>query len=196
MHSFKSVLSASAIAFFATTNAHMKMAQPPPYGNPDNSPLDASGSSKYILDIIPITSILRLIFLPDFPCKSTSNTGGPVTNMAVGSEQEMSFIGGATHGGGSCQISLTTDNPAKKTSVWQVIHSIEGGCPARGQAGNAGGSDSMIDPDKYKYTIPQGIAPGTYTLAWTWFNKIGNREMVSAAPRCSISFSHTPRKEY
>ena len=80
-------------------------------------------------------------------------------------------------GGGSCQVSLTTDNPATKNSKWQVIHSIEGGCPARNQAGNAGESPDPIDPDTYKYSIPTGINPGKYTLAWTWFNKVGNREM-------------------
>ena len=94
--------------------------------------------------------------------------------MEIGSKQQLSFNGSAVHGGGSCQVSLTTDNPATKNSKWMVIHSIEGGCPARGQAGNMPGGENPTEQggDKYDYTIPQGVAPGKYTLAWTWFNKV------------------------
>ena len=149
MRYIKAALSASAIALLASrAHAHMVMAQPPPYGSPNNSPLEAGGSN--------------------FPCKSTTNSGGPVTNMAVGSQQTLQFKGEAVHGGGSCQISLTTDNPATKNSKWMVIHSIIGGCPARNAAGNLGEDANQLDPDTYKYTIPTGINPGTYTLAWTW----------------------------
>jgi len=157
MPSVKSVLAALAVAFFSSANAHMILLTPPPYGSPNSSPLDPSGSN--------------------FPCKATSNSGGTITNMAIGSKQQLSFKGSAVHGGGSCQVALTTDNPATKNSKWMVIHSIEGGCPARGQGGNEGDNANQVDPDKYDYTIPQGISPGKYTLAWTWFNKIGNREM-------------------
>ena len=148
MPSVRSVLAASAIAFFASTNGHMILLTPPPYGNPDSSPLEASGSN--------------------FPCKGTSNAGGQTTNMAIGSKQSLSFKGSAVHGGGSCQVSLTTDNPATKNSKWQVIHSIEGGCPARNAAGNLGDNPNLQGGDRYDYTIPQGINPGKYTLAWTW----------------------------
>ena len=137
----------------------MIMATPPPYGSPDNSPLNADGSN--------------------FPCKATSNSGGTVTNMAIGATQKLSFLGESVHGGGSCQVSLTTDTPATKSSKWMVIHSIQGGCPARNQAGNIGADNSASapDPDTYDFSIPAGINPGAYTLAWTWFNKVGNREM-------------------
>ena len=160
MSSIISILSFSVLAFFASTaQAHMVMATPPPYGSPDNSPLNADGSN--------------------FPCKATSDSGGTVTNMAVGASQKLSFLGESVHGGGSCQVSLTTDTPATKSSTWMVIHSIEGGCPARNQAGNIGADDSASapDPDTYNFSIPPGITPGAYTLAWTWFNKVGNREM-------------------
>ena len=103
-----------------------------------------------------------------------------MTDMSIGQEQILSFNGTAVHGGGSCQISLTKDNPATKSSKWMVIHSIEGGCPARNTAGNlpeGADPDTTKDPDTYKYKIPEGIAPGAYTLGWTWFNKVGNREM-------------------
>ncbi|KAK3171397.1 hypothetical protein OEA41_003481 [Lepraria neglecta] len=154
----------------------MIMVQPPPYGSPNNSPLDAQGAN--------------------FPCKATSNSGGTVTTMPIGSKQTLKFQGGAVHGGGSCQVSLTTDNPATKNSKWMVIHSIVGGCPARGSSGNNGDNAQAIDPDTYDYTIPQGITPGAYTLAWTWFNKVGNREMYMNCANVKITGGSSKRDTY
>ncbi|KAM0802871.1 hypothetical protein BDR22DRAFT_819534 [Usnea florida] len=166
MSSIMSILSFSAVALLATsTNAHMIMGSPPPYGSPDNSPLEADGSN--------------------FPCKATSNAGATVTSMTIGEPQPLWFIGSAVHGGGSCQISLTTDMPATKSSSWMVIHSIEGGCPAKNTAGNDAAGQS--GGSNYTYSIPQGISPGSYTLAWTWFNKIGNREMYMNCASIKVS---------
>lgn len=108
--------------------------------------------------------------------------------MPIGSKQTLKFKGSAVHGGGSCQVSLTTDNPATKNSKWIVIHSIVGGCPARGASGNGA--------DTYDYTIPQGVSPGTYTLAWTWFNKIANREMYMNCANVKITSSTSKRDIY
>ena len=88
--------------------------------------------------------------------------------MPVGSTQQLSFKGSAVHGGGSCQISLTTDNPATKQSKWMVIHSIEGGCPSAAGGNLADAPQSTSSADTFPYKIPDGIKPGTYTLAWTW----------------------------
>ncbi|KAL7625476.1 hypothetical protein AAE478_004696 [Parahypoxylon ruwenzoriense] len=146
----------------ASVNAHMKMKSPAPF-NPSglsNAPLDASGSN--------------------FPCKfdgTYSASGGEVNSYALGSQQTLSFIGQAVHGGGSCQVSITYDENPTKDSVWKVIHSIEGGCPAKGVSGNMGDSAEADDPFTYPYTIPSDIPSGKATIAWTWFNKIGNREM-------------------
>ncbi|KAL8949295.1 MAG: hypothetical protein Q9222_004581 [Ikaeria aurantiellina] len=156
-----------ALAMVSVTNAHMKMATPVPYGisSLNNSPLDASGS--------------------DFPCKQRPGVyDAPASKniMPIGAPQTLSFNGSATHGGGSCQISLTKDLKPTKNSKWMVIHSIEGGCPASA-AGNIGNSPDGHDATQFKYSIPSGIAPADYTLAWTWFNKVGNREMyMNCAP--------------
>jgi hypothetical protein len=136
----------------------MIMANPKPYGNPSNAPLKEDGS--------------------DFPCKGAVNDGAFDTNVfKQGSSPELSFTGQAVHGGGSCQISLTTDKNPTKDSVWKVIKSIQGGCPARTATGNLGDSPDVPNPDKYDFTIPKELAAGEYTLAWTWFNHVGNREM-------------------
>ncbi|KAL9598275.1 MAG: hypothetical protein Q9219_004576 [cf. Caloplaca sp. 3 TL-2023] len=166
MPSYTTVL-ATALALFSVADAHMKMKTPAPYGGAslNNSPLDASGS--------------------DFPCKQRPGVYDPPSTknmMPIGVDNVLSFEGSAVHGGGSCQISLTKDLKPTKDSKWMVIHSIEGGCPAKA-AGNIGDDPHGSGAAKFQYKIPQGIAPGDYTLAWTWFNKIGNREMyMNCAP--------------
>lgn len=38
-------------------------------------------------------------------------------------------------------------------------------------------------PYKYNFTIPDDLPPNDYVFAWTWFNKVGNREMyMNCAP--------------
>lgn len=158
-----------AIAGLASVaSAHMVISNPVPYGlsNLNNSPLDASGS--------------------DYPCKlrdGTYDLQGASNVYAQGSTQKLSFKGTAVHGGGSCQISITTDLEPSKDSKFKVIKSIEGGCPAKNQAGNMGDDANAVDPYTYEYTIPKDLAAGNYTIAWTWFNKVGNREMyMNCAP--------------
>lgn len=161
----KTILLGAALA--ASASAHMKMANPPPYGaaSLNNFPMEASGS--------------------DFPCKirpGVYDAPKSTMTMPVGAKQTLQLQGGATHGGGSCQISLSKDLQPTKSSKWMVIHSIEGGCP-NAAVGNFGEDAAAMDPTTFEYTIPDGIAPGNYALAWTWFNHKGNREMyMNCAP--------------
>lgn len=163
---FAKAITLSGLASLAC--AHIKITNPVPYGKNslNNSPLDASGS--------------------DFPCKQRPgvyDADGASNVYAQGSTQQLAFLGTAVHGGGSCQVSITTDLEPTKDSVWKVIKSIEGGCPAKGQTGNMGNSAGAEVPFKYDFDIPTELAAGNYTLAWTWFNKVGNREMyMNCAP--------------
>ena len=149
-------------------SAHIVMTSPTPYGlsGLNNSPLDGSGS--------------------DFPCKQRPGVyeaEGASNVFQQGSKQQLAFKGTAVHGGGSCQVSVTTDLEPTKDSIWKVIKSIEGGCPAQDAPGNIGDDANAPVPYKYDYTIPSELAAGNYTLAWTWFNKVGNREMyMNCAP--------------
>jgi len=170
MPSTKSVLMAAAIAFSGTVTAHMIMVTPKPFE------LSNTGTENFPLDH----------FGADFPCKlgnAKFNVQGARDTMPQGSTQKLSFKGGATHGGGSCQVSLSADLQPTKNSQFKVIHSIIGGCPARNTPGNLGNEAGAADPDTYQFTIPKDLAAGDYTLAWTWFNHVGNQEMyMNCAP--------------
>ena len=151
------------LGLVASASAHVKMSTPKGW-TVNNSPLEADGS--------------------DFPCKGVAyDSSVPANVMNKGESQPMQFIGSAVHGGGSCQVSLTTDLEPTKDSVWKVIKSWEGGCPAQGVDGNYPENAELEIPFEYDFEIPEDVPAGKYTLAWTWFNKIGNREMyMNCAP--------------
>ncbi|VBB75972.1 Putative protein of unknown function [Podospora comata] len=162
----KSVLAVGGLA--TLSQAHMLLRTPVPYTSPAlvQDPLDPTGAN--------------------FPCQARAGAQfvGTATPMEKGSTQIMAFTGSAVHGGGSCQVSITYDNPPTAASVWKVLHSIQGGCPARNQAGNILPDNAALEGvDNYEYTIPADIPTGNATIAWTWVNKVGNREFyMNCAP--------------
>ncbi|OOF94312.1 lytic polysaccharide monooxygenase [Aspergillus carbonarius ITEM 5010] len=172
----KSLFVTAAMLGVSAVKAHMIMTEPVPYGKStlNNSPLAADGS--------------------DFPCKLRSNTYeiSEWNKAKVGESMPLTFQGSATHGGGSCQISLTTDLEPTSNTEWMVIKSFEGGCPANVD-GNLSGGPTTADPYTFNYTVPDGISPGKYTLAWTWFNRIGNREMYMNCAPLEVESSSSKR---
>ncbi|KAL8954910.1 MAG: hypothetical protein Q9183_006874 [Haloplaca sp. 2 TL-2023] len=167
MVSIKASLAASLLAVAPFATAHVLLETPVPYGAEtlNTNPLLADGS--------------------DYPCKQRDGVYAmtKLNVMPIGQPQTISFKGQATHGGGTCQISLTTDAPPTKDSVFRVIKTIEGGCPST-NPGNVGESPFGYGADKFQFSIPEGIPTDkNYTMAWTWFNKIGEREMyMNCAP--------------
>lgn len=110
----------------------------------------------------------------DYPCKVPQGDaftvrGGAATEVVVGEAQTVSFSGWAVHGGGSCQFALTEGHAPTRDSAWKVIHSVEGGCPKANVTGNLAPGE---DPDTYTFSVPEDFAPGSYTWAWTWVNRI------------------------
>lgn len=160
------VRSAAIFGLIASmANAHITITSPVPYGEDtlSKSPLNADGS--------------------DFPCKQRSGVYDitEMNNITVGQPQTLSFQGSATHGGGSCQVSISKDTEPTKDSEWKVVHSIIGGCPANASANGSYDPDGVTDD--FTYDLPEGLANGEYALAWTWFNHLGNREMyMNCAP--------------
>ncbi|KKY23698.1 putative dna-directed rna polymerase [Phaeomoniella chlamydospora] len=175
-HKMAGLLAAVSSVLFTSVHGHMIMKTPVPYSTDslNNSPLSADGS--------------------DFPCKLRSNAFDVVTEnkMAIGESQTLSFTGSAVHGGGSCQLSLTKDREPTADSSFEVIHSIEGGCPSN-VSGNLDADPNGSGAATFEFSIPDGIATGEYTLAWTWFNKVGNREMYMNCAPVTVSSGSSKR---
>ncbi|CAN8104123.1 unnamed protein product [Discula destructiva] len=136
----------------------MEVQFPAPFKSKYN-PNTPSGSADYSMTAPLLASGA------DFPCKGYQSVlgtpaGAPTATFAVGGKGNMTITGGAAHGGGSCQISLSTDG----AKTFTVLQSIIGSCPASGT--------SNLD-----FTIPADAPAGDHVLAWTWHNEIGNREM-------------------
>jgi hypothetical protein len=151
--SLRSVILATATLCAYVADAHMIMKSPVPY-------------SVDKLDNGPINKL-------QFPCKNNLGyTVSTMNAMAVGEEQTLSFTGSAVHGGGSCQLSVTTDTEPSASSKFKVIKSVEGGCPG------------VDGPTDFKFTLPDSIPNGKATFAWTWFAKLsGGPEMyMNCAP--------------
>ncbi|KAL1867906.1 hypothetical protein Daus18300_006181 [Diaporthe australafricana] len=119
---------------------HMIMATPKPYGSPDNSPLTGT----------------------NYPCKVTSDAA---TFYKTDGIIDQNSMGSAVHGGGSCQLALTSDMQPSASTSWRVILSIESGCPSTDGSG----------PGTYNYTIPADLTPGQYSFAWTWISKLAGQ---------------------
>jgi len=137
---YKSTILA-ATALLVAANAHMIMESPVPFSvdKIDNGPINDD----------------------QYPCKNTLGyTVSKMNNMAVGEKQTLSFKGSAVHGGGSCQLSVTTDTKPSKNSVFKVIKTMEGGCPG------------VSGPEKFEFELPASIPNGQATFAWTWFAKL------------------------
>ncbi|KAI1913908.1 hypothetical protein LOZ65_005741 [Ophidiomyces ophidiicola] len=134
----------------AIINGHMQLSQPFPV----RSSLDKKAMIKdfsYTAPLKPDGS--------DYPCKGYhKDPFRAIAEYLLGQNYSIKVVGSATHGGGSCQISISHDNG----ETFKVIKSIVGGCPLK---------------NEYSFTVPRDVPPGNAILAWTWFNKVGNREM-------------------
>ncbi|OJD33014.1 uncharacterized protein BKCO1_34000119 [Diplodia corticola] len=181
---YSNALVSVALGLFGSASAHMIMNHPVPYSSSkvQSSPLDGTTYA--------------------FPCQGGTDASyytGTATEIAAGDNTTLSFTGSAVHGGGSCQVSVTYESPPPADqSKWKVIHSMIGGCPASASGNIASaGTDSdgrpngvQCDSDsgsdcvrEYSIQIPKELKTGSATFAWTWFNKIGNREMyMNCAP--------------
>lgn len=157
MH-FSTVALATLAMSCQTSLGHMIMANPIPFGvdTLNTSPLQNAkpGSSQ-----------------SDFPCKQRTGVYdiSAMNNMEVGQPQLLSFNGSASHGGGTCLISVSMDKEPTYKSTWKVIQVYEGGCPTSGDGNDGSTPDTFV--------IPKGFPNGRATLSWTWYNKIGNREV-------------------
>ena len=108
----------------------------------------------------------------NYPCKGyqsdlSTPAGRPTATFVPGGSYNFTVVGGAPHGGGSCQVSLSYD----KGKTFTVIQSIEGSCPLS---------------SNYSFSIPSDAPQGEALWAWTWNNELGNREFYMNCAAVSI----------
>jgi hypothetical protein len=164
--SFYRALVAAAVVLASGVNAHISMTNPTPYGHPDTSPLNPSGSN--------------------YPCKTDNGFSiNNVTTLTPKSNTLLAFAGTAVHNGGSCQLSLTPGYQPDTNSPFKVIYTIEGGCP---------GTNGQTTT--YNFNIPSFIPTGNYSLAWTWYNNIGNREIYMNCAPVTVSGTQGDQAQY
>jgi hypothetical protein len=172
---FSNGLATGALAVLLASSqlaaAHMEISYPAPFRsrfNPNavnidytnTAPLDATGSN--------------------YPCKGYhsdlgTGAGEPTATFAPGGAYNFTVVGSATHGGGSCQVSLSYD----KGKTFTVIQSIIGGCPLS---------------SNYGFTIPADAPTGEAIWAWTWNNNIGNREQYMNCAAVTIGAGGAKRE--
>lgn len=141
-----------------------------------------------------------------FPCQMGGKADPiirTVTPVVAGASTLVQFSGSAVHGGGSCQFSINYGDPTSADpNDWHVIYTIIGGCPAS-STGNietigedqdqrplgreCGNSKDRDCVRQFDVPIPKGLKNGNATFAWSWFNKIGNREMYMNCAPITIS---------
>lgn len=172
----RSTTSATLLAALAgSASAHMMLSYPPPLNSKYN-PFANSGSIDYSYTA-PLAADGS-----DYPCKGYqsdlgTSAGQPTATFAAGEQGNITVVGGAAHGGGSCQISLSTDG----AKTFKVIQSIIGNCPVNGE-GN------------FDFTIPSDTPAGDQVLAWSWNNRIGNREFYMNCAAVTITGGSSKRE--
>ncbi|THY30421.1 hypothetical protein D6D01_03217 [Aureobasidium pullulans] len=158
-----SPLSASKILLLAQlpflVECHLKLNKPVPY-------------SKSTLQLDPLKNALPGTEQSDFPCQSKRIGGADPfivdqeNELIAGEPQVMTFDGSASHGGGSCQLSVALDRRPTAESKFKTIASWIGGCPID----NANGGTNP-----WNYTIPPEVPNGQATLAWSWVSKLSGQ---------------------
>lgn len=145
------------VALVPSTLAHMYVSHPEVYlmdVDEKRSPLSADGSN--------------------YPCYETAGHSDNLPTYSAGSSQKFTIEGTAVHGGGSCQISITYDLPVTKDSQFHVVKSFHGDCPTQHAANLPANEHGVFD---LHYNIPIDMPNGKAVVAWTWFNRVGIREM-------------------
>jgi hypothetical protein len=141
----------SILAFVAFTHAHMEMSFPPPLRSKYNPAVLKAAPGK-----VDYSMTSPLSGPAQFPCKGyqtdlsdTTGAGASVVTWAPGASVNFTIVGGATHGGGSCQASLSYDGGKS----FKVIHSYIGSCP-------------LSSGENFDLTIPSDAPTGAALFAW------------------------------
>jgi hypothetical protein len=137
------------LASFPSTHAHMQLIHPSPFRDPHANRLHELKDYNILQPLKRDGS--------DFACKGyqLNTPWTPTATYEAGKNYTMELAGSVTHGGGSCQLSLSFDCGV----TFRVIRSIEGGCPEK---------------KKWAFRVPEELGQMgkeermTGLFAWTW----------------------------
>ncbi|KAK3395342.1 hypothetical protein B0T20DRAFT_31830 [Sordaria brevicollis] len=208
-YKFSSSTATAALLLLTCVQGHMVMIKPHSYNLYKIAPL---------VQVDPLNIPKPLGMNYPYPCQNKHDVE-EVTPIKAGEVQLVQFSGAAQHGGGSCQFSISYDQPTNgwnTSATFKTIYSIIGGCP--GEMGNE--QDNLPNEGRPKdlaqrpntdichndfgvnctreflIPIPDFLPSGPATFAWTWFNKVGNREMYMNCAPVNITSSTTSREKY
>ncbi|KAJ2502252.1 hypothetical protein GGH96_001187 [Coemansia sp. RSA 1972] len=160
----------------ALASAHMAMIKPCSYYTPGNDCPDppAGQSVDYSLS----SPLAR-----DAPfCKYTVPYDKPVETWTAGQTVNIEFTknGGAGHGGGHCQFSISYDG-----KNFAVVHEVLRHCFYNGPS-----TSNTPDVRSYSFALPKDLPNSDNAIfAWTWVNKQGNREFYCGTSNIAITGS-------
>ncbi|KAK3900324.1 hypothetical protein C8A05DRAFT_36052 [Staphylotrichum tortipilum] len=152
--------------------AHIEIQYPPPF----RSRFNTNAVNVDYTNTAPLADTGA-----NYPCKGYHSdlgtaAGKSVATFAPGGTYNFTTAGTASHGGGSCQVSLSYD----QGKTFTVIQSIIGGCPLS---------------SSYPFTVPADAPAGEAIWAWTWNNQIGNREQYMNCAAVTIGGGSSKRDE-
>ncbi|KAJ2880915.1 hypothetical protein H4R27_004426 [Coemansia aciculifera] len=167
------IFSAAALVV-ASVSAHMAVISPCPRYSPNgqNCPALPAGQSLDYSMSSPLGANEPL-------CKHTVPFPSPSATWTAGQSVTVTFApGGAPHGGGHCEFSLSYDGGNTFVVVYQVL-------------GHCFGADQGTR--QYTFGLPAGL-PGSdkVVFAWTWVNAIGNREFYMNCADVAIKGGSAP----
>ncbi|KAJ2477385.1 hypothetical protein IWW56_004368, partial [Coemansia sp. RSA 2131] len=160
----------------ALASAHMAMIKPCSYYTPGNDCPDppAGQSVDYSLS----SPLAR-----DAPfCKYTVPYDKPVETWTAGQTVDIEFTknGGAGHGGGHCQFSISYDG-----KNFAVVHEVLRHCFYNGPS-----TSNTPDVRSYSFALPKDLPNSDNAIfAWTWVNKQGEREFYCGTSNVAITGS-------
>lgn len=161
-------VASTILALASATSAHIILTNPPRFPTTNgNGPIADNGSN--------------------YPCAASSYDMAP-TEWKAGSTMPIKVMGGATHGGGSCQYSITPDLKPSRDTQFKVLHSVIGGCITSTNT-NESPSDKFEGNPVVNVKLPEDLPAGKYTFSWSWLNKIGNREFYQNCAPITVTSS-------
>ncbi|KAL7276819.1 hypothetical protein RUND412_000160 [Rhizina undulata] len=172
-------------AFLPAISAHLVMVEPKQWTVPvrTGATVETSDSPQHPLQADG----------SNFPCQGVAPEGS-VANYEPGGTQTLQLQGSAVHSGGSGQMSITYDGTPSSSTKFRVMTSWEGGHPMRVDGNLTPDASHMLDPIQFK--VPAGLPAGKAIVAWTWFNKSGNREMYMKCATVTIGGSETSKAAF